>query len=247
MSSALAERIGRALVEKAAGQINGHFNMRSFSRLFSWLAQAVVWIVPVTAVASIDLIPKEVVITSDPVSVQVVNNGVHPEYVSISLSRLLNPGVPLDDERLEPIGEAAQPTLYAYPFRMSLAPGQTKSITLKPLRPVETETVFRLKVRPEVKLLESGQKKSANVVAKLGFSGLVRQLPARIQDGLSVACEATGATLTASGNVRHRVEGVKVDGRDIESFNVYPGVPHFVPGHVVEIPGHPVCHGAAAN
>jgi hypothetical protein len=60
-----------------------------------------------------------------------------------------------------------------------------------------------------------------------------------------VECEATGARLTATGNVRHRVEGAKVDGQSIDDFNVYPGVPLPVTGHVVENPGHPVCRVAS--
>ncbi|WP_260433563.1 hypothetical protein [Burkholderia sp. Bp8998] len=82
---------------------------------------------------------------------RVVNHGWHPEYVEISLSRLLDPGVPLKDERLEEVGDSAHPALYAYPFRFSLAPGQTKTITLKPLRAVASEAVYRLNVKPVVR------------------------------------------------------------------------------------------------
>ena len=58
--------------------------------------------------------------------------------MSISLSRLMNPGVPLAEEKVEPVGESDQPALYAFPFKISLAPGQSKTITLKSLRAVET-------------------------------------------------------------------------------------------------------------
>lgn len=198
--------------------------------------------IPVSASAVIDMLPKEATVEQKSQSVTLVNDGDHTEYVSISLSRLLNPGVPLDEERLEPVGDETKPSLYAYPFRMSLAPGQTKTITLKPLRAVDTETVYRLDVQPVIKLLGSERRSaSANVVVSLGFSGLVRQLPSKVREGLDVVCDGAGTRLTATGTVRYRVEGAKADGRAVDAFNVYPGVPLPLAGRVVEIPGHPAC------
>ncbi|RQS09819.1 hypothetical protein DIE07_15330 [Burkholderia sp. Bp9002] len=222
--------------------------MKFFSPFVSCIAFSAALSIPASALAAIDLIPKEVTIEKDATPVRVINNGDRTEYVSISLSRLLNPGVPLENERLEAVGDTTQPSLYAYPFRLTLAPGQTKTITLKQLRSVDTETVYRLDVKPEIKVLGAEQKKmSANVVVNLGFSGLVRELPSSVREGLAVACDASGAQLTVTGNVRYRVEGAKADGRSLDKFNVYPGTPLPVPGHVVEIPGHPVCKGAATN
>lgn len=220
--------------------------MQSSSSAYSLILFAVLASTPIPIFAAIDLIPKEVTLEMGATSVRVINRGNRPEYVDISLLRLLNPGEPLDKERLERIGEAMQPSLYAFPFRMTLAPSQTKTITLKPLRPVETETVYRLDVKPVIKVLGAEQKTtSANVVVSLGFSGLVRQLPTKERDGLSVACDAAGARLTATGTVRHKVVGANVDGRDSDDFNVYPGVPLFIVGRVVKIPGFPVCEGGS--
>ncbi len=127
---------------------------------------------------------------------------------------------------------------------MSLAPGQTKTITLKPLHAVESETVYRLDVKPVLKVLPGEQQKtSGTVVVNLSFSGLVRQLPAKERASLSVTCDASGARLTATGSVRYAVEGARVDGRELDNFNVYPGVPLPLKGHDVTIPGQPVCQG----
>ena len=82
------------------------------------------------ASALIDVYPKEIEVRDEAVQVTVSNQGDRPEYVSVSLSRLLNPGVPLRDEKLEPIGQTTAPTLYAAPFQMSLSPGQSKRIAL---------------------------------------------------------------------------------------------------------------------
>ncbi|WP_422110872.1 hypothetical protein [Burkholderia ambifaria] len=198
----------------------------------------------VSAFGAIDLIPKEVVVHDKAAAVQIINNGKRPEYVSISLSRLLNPGVPLADEKLEPVGDAEKPALFASPFRLTLAPGQTKTITLKPLHTVESETVYRLDVKPVLKVLPGEQQKpSGTVVVNLSFSGLVRQLPAKENARLAVACDASGAQLTATGSVRYTVKDAKVDGRALDNFNVYPGVPLPLTGRNVEIPDQPACHG----
>lgn len=198
--------------------------------------------------AAIDVMPKEVEINTGGTTVQLVNNGTRSEYVNVSLSRLLNPGVPLADEKVEPVTDDSKPALYAYPFKLSLAPGQTKNIVLKPLRSVETETVYRLDVRPVIAAsTEKEHLTTGNIIVNLGFRALVRQLPASERAKLSVACDASGAQLTATGNVRYRVEGAKVDGRKIDKFNVYPGVPRPLTGHVVEIPGHAVCKAGASS
>ncbi|RQR66977.1 hypothetical protein DIE19_03130 [Burkholderia sp. Bp9126] len=197
-----------------------------------------------SALGAIDLLPKELVVHDKAVPVRIVNNGDRAEYVSISLSRLLNPGVPLDDEKLEPVGDAAQPTLYAFPFRVSLGPGQSKIVTVKPVRPVESETVYRLNVEPVVKVLGDTRKETAgNIVVNLAFSGLVRQLPASERSSLAVTCDAHGARVTATGNVRVAVKGAHADGQPLDDFNVYPAVPLPVKGRVVTIPGHPACNG----
>ncbi|MGN7982211.1 hypothetical protein [Burkholderia sp. 22313] len=212
------------------------------------IAVASAGFIPGLAAATIDLFPKEIVIDSGTTSVQIINNGDRPEYVTISLSRLLNPGVLLKDEKLEPVGEEAQPTLVAFPFKLSLAPGQTKNIVLKPLKAVQHETVYRLDVKPEIKVMTQGrQKATGSVVVNLGFSALVRQMPESERAKLSVACDAQGARLTATGSVRYAVKGAKVDGKITEPFNVYPGVPQTLEGRVVEIPDHSICDGAAAK
>lgn len=222
--------------------------MKKYSSTLGRIACMATLAFPISAVAAIDMVPKDVTLKETVTSVEVINNGDRAEYVSVSLSRLLNPGVPFENERLEPVGEIDQPSIYASPFRMSLAPGQTKTIAIKVLRPVDTETVYRLDVKPVIKVLGTGHaKSSASVVANLAFSGIVRQMPSKTRAALAVACEASGARLTATGNVHYRVEGAKADGQRLDDFNVYPGVPLPVPGRIVDIPGHSVCGAAAAK
>ncbi|KVH43276.1 hypothetical protein [Burkholderia diffusa] len=197
-----------------------------------------------SAVAAIDVIPKDLLINNEATQVQIVNNGDRPEYVSISLLRLLNPGVDLTEERLEPVGEAEHPLLYAYPSRLSLAPGQSKLITIKPLGPVKSETVYRLNVTPVINVVGAPQQQAvADVLVSLSFSTLIHQLPANEKPELSVVCDADGAKLTATGNVRYVVKGAEADGQVLDDFRVYPGVPLPVKGQTVIVPGYAPCRG----
>ncbi|MFC6299304.1 hypothetical protein GNF76_04940 [Pseudomonas sp. CCM 7893] len=199
-------------------------------------------VVPAPAFALIDISPKEIVVQGKPATVQIINNGERPEYVSITLSRLLNPGVEGSSERLEPITLASKPILYAFPFRITLAPGQSKTITLKPLEEVQREQVYRLDVTPVISLKETEHRASSgNVLINLSFSGLVRQLPYAEKSRLAVTCEGSGALLAASGNVRYPVKGAKVDGSTVDPFNVYPGEPKLLKGKSISIPGQPSC------
>ncbi|MDX9668001.1 hypothetical protein QMK50_23920 [Pseudomonas sp. P5_152] len=185
------------------------------------------------AEAMIDLLPKEIEISNTPVTARIINNSERAEYVTISLFRLTNPGAPLQDEKLEPVSLMPSPALYAFPFQISLAPGQSKNITLKPVHSVQKETVYRLEVKPILRIKNTGLEKAAGIIVNLSFSGLVRQLPVKKNDGIEIMCTATGATLTASGTLRHRVEDLIIDGNLIPPFNVYPNFPHSVPGNSV--------------
>lgn len=217
-----------------------------------WRAMVRAAVVPIVCMSvsdagfgAIDLLPKEFVVRDRAVSAEIVNNSDHAEYVSISLARLLNPGVPVDDEKLEPIVEMSQPALYAFPFRVSLAPRQRKMITLKPLRSVDAETVYRLDVRPVIRITGGERRDVAGSIAiSLAFSALVRQLPVNERAEVSVTCDMRGARIVATGSVRYAVKGATVDGRPVDDFNVYPGVPLPLEGRVVAIPGQATCHGA---
>lgn len=194
------------------------------------------------AFAHIDVMPKLAVVQGKPASVHIINQGDRAEYVSITLSCLLNPGVEADQEHLEPIAQTERPALYVSPFKLSLGPGQSKTVTLKPLADVEQEQVYRLDIRPVVNLLDrAGQGTSGNVVVTLAFSTLVRLLPQNETSGLSLRCAPQGAWLAASGNVRYQVKDAVADGRPVEPFNVYPSTPILLKGRAIQVPGQPSC------
>ncbi|MTD29273.1 hypothetical protein GK011_20295 [Erwinia sp. J316] len=193
--------------------------------------------------AAIDVQPKLIEVKGKELTtVSIINNSDHPEYVTVTLFRLLNPGVPHEKEQLETVGMSRNPQLYAYPFRVSLAQGQSKKIVLKPLTTVKQENVYRLEVKTVAALSgEAALKSTAGVAVKLSFSALVRQLPDKQSSDISISCRAQGVMLTATGTTRYKVGGMRTGGQTIEAFNVYPGTPIFVAGPDIEMAGKRVC------
>ncbi|WP_456311375.1 hypothetical protein [Serratia proteamaculans] len=203
-----------------------------------------VMLISYQAGAVIDLMPKLIEVKGKELtSVNIINKSDHEEFVTVALSRLLNPGVPFDQEKLEPVGMSRDPQLYAYPFRLSLGKGQSKTVVLKPLTVVKQEAVYRLYVKPAMALsgTSEGQTTAAGVAVSLSFSALVRVLPDKQIREITTSCTAQGVTLTAVGTIRYPVKGMKVEGTVLDEFNVYPGTPIVITGHDIDIDGKRVC------
>lgn len=196
------------------------------------------------ACAVIDLVPKMIDVDGNDIAkMTLVNKSDHMEYVTVTLSKLINPGVPYDKEILEPVGMARNPQLYAYPFKLSLARGQSKTINLKPLAAVTQETVYRLDVKPSTEISGNGiANLAAGVAVNLSFSALVRQLPEKKISTLSAVCRANTITLTATGTTRYQAKNIKIDNRKVDDFNVYPGTPQMIPGEKIDIGGKYWCN-----
>lgn len=194
------------------------------------------------ASALISVSPSVINMRDKPVTFDISNQSDRPEFVSISLARLFNPGVEFEDERLESIVQVTHPKIYATPFKLMLAPGQSKKITVKPLAPVEVEQVYRLDIKPVVSLVDPKLSSIAgNIVVNLGYSSLIRYLPRKETSTLTVTCEAQGARFYASGTTRFEVRGVTIEGKSIDSFNVYPGVPILMKGKNIKVPQQTGC------
>ncbi|WP_422526640.1 hypothetical protein [Serratia fonticola] len=178
-----------------------------------------------------------------PQTITISNNGDRMEYVTIATELLTNPGVPFPEEQRTPMGLISLPTLYASPFKLTLNPQQQKIITLRPLRKVERETVYRLNVRPLVQLQgTSVEHASASIAINLSFSAIIRQRPENEKVLLEVRCEHQGAVLTATGNVHVALREVQIDDTHPEDINVYPGTPQRLQGRKIMLPGYGGCH-----
>lgn len=195
------------------------------------------------AAATIDLLPKMIEVQPEESgTVKIINNSDHAEFVSITLSRLLNPGVPYEEEKQEAVSMAREPHLYAYPFRLSLSPGQSKDIVLKPLATVSQEEVYRLDVKPVTAIVgNTSESVNGGVAINLSFSALVRQLPETQNSKMSVSCLPDGVMLSASGTSRYTVKGLNIDGAARDDFNIYPGTPLSFTGHTIIFEGKVLC------
>ncbi|MFJ2362206.1 hypothetical protein ACIPIN_00545 [Pseudomonas sp. NPDC087697] len=162
--------------------------------------------------------------------VTVRNMGDAPLYLSISLQKVMNPG--LVPETKVPLGELEHPGMLASPERLTLGPGQSRKVSLKSLfEPVEEE-LYRLYIVPvrSLKVDDAPNDKiSAPMSVSIGYGVLVRHMPApdKQHTGWSHSCDVSGITLTNTGNVRHVLSDV---GKIGETVALFPGTPHQFPG-----------------
>lgn len=141
------------------------------------------------------------------------------EFVTLELYHVLNPG----DEKEKKVKELSQanPTLVFSPTKLIIPYGEERKVRIMPLRSVEREQVYRLRVRPSYpeQELDKGKVRFA-----IGYDVLLRYLPSGTHSqGLTLSCHNNQWTLTATGNVRSELSQMVVDGRPyLPNFNVYP-------------------------
>lgn len=195
------------------------------------------------AEAAIDISPKRIELQGDTAQIITIsNNGDRMEYVTIMTELLTNPGVPFMDEQRIPLGTIGQPTLYAAPFKLTLSPQQQKVITLRPLKNVDSETVYRLNIRPQVQFQgPAADRPTASIAVSLSFSALIRQQPEQQKRQLDIQCKSEGVLLTASGNVHVALKAVQIDANAPVDINIYPGTPQRLQGRNTILPGYGSC------
>ncbi|CNI23696.1 alpha-related fimbriae chaperone 2 [Yersinia aldovae] len=169
---------------------------------------------------AIDIQPHVLEIQQDNAVVTVTNHGSDPEYISVQLYRLNNPGEPPERESLTSVGEQSQPALFAAPAKLTLGPKQSGKIFLKTLRTPDKEQVYRLAVIPVNSRSISGNGVVLGV--QLSYMGLVRHLPALQQYQWIHRCIAGKVELHNTGNTRLQWYQLKTQGQVIEDFNLYP-------------------------
>jgi hypothetical protein len=174
--------------------------------------------------ALIDISPKVLEVDDEQAIVNVINTGDKPEFVTVTLYQVTNPGVPSGEEQTIPLGLIKDPSLYATPFKLSLGPRQQKQVQLKVLKNTTKEKVYRLAVIPEQKASISGTQDNVMLVG-LGYMGLVRQLPPIQTTAWRHRCGTDGITLEATGTVRTAFTELKQDGKALGDFNLYPDAP----------------------
>ncbi|HEX4503943.1 MAG TPA: hypothetical protein VH187_22690 [Scandinavium sp.] len=179
----------------------------------------------------VDLDQKMIVLNKSDTRVTLTNKGERTEFIQLSLAQLTNPGVEVEQEKLIPLTEIAEPAVYAFPLKMTLQPGQSKKIIIRRLKPVVQEDVYRLIITPKINLRQDkDSSEGSGVVLNIGYKALLRVLPEVKKDTFSVVCDPQGGKIIATGTLRHIFEKVSISGKNVSTFNVYPGTPYSFQG-----------------
>lgn len=162
--------------------------------------------------------------------VTVKNMGDAPLYLSLSLQKVMNPG--MEPETKVALGQLERPGMLVSPDRLTLGPGQSHKVSLRSLAEPETEQLYRLYVVPvrALKVDDAPRDKlTAPMSVAIGYGVLVRHMPApaRQRSAWSHSCEISGITLSNTGNVRHLLSDVGQPGQTVALF---PGHPQHFPG-----------------
>ncbi|AJY15836.1 pilus assembly protein [Burkholderia multivorans] len=164
--------------------------------------------------------------------VTVKNMGDEPMYLSISVQKVMNPGI--TPEQKVDLGDLEQPGLIASPDKLTLGPNQSRQITLQSLTEVPHEELYRLYIIPvkSLKVDEAPKDKiTAPLSVSIGYGVLVRHLPKPLKQHAAWThrCENGGITLESTGTVRSVFHDVTVgDGQPAQTVAVFPGMPqHF--------------------
>ena len=167
-------------------------------------------------------------------SVNVKNLGDEPLYLSISLQKVMNPGI--SPEIKQPLSALTHPGMLASPDKLTLGPGQSRAINLKSLVEPEAETLYRLYIVP-VRSMQVEQapedKITAPMSVAIGYGVLVRHMPppAKQQTGWTHRCTGDGVTLENTGNISLQLSELESVGSKQPKTKValFPGTPqHFV-------------------
>lgn len=141
------------------------------------------------------------------------------EFVTLDLYHIKNPGD--KKENMEKELGTENPALVFSPTKLVIPYGEERKIRIMPMRPVDHETVYRLRVRPSYpeQALEKGKVRFA-----IGYDVLIRYLPSgKHTQGIQISCDKSNWHLKATGNVRSELRKLVIDGRMREgNFNVYP-------------------------
>lgn len=168
-------------------------------------------------------------------NVTVKNMGDAPLYLSISLQKVMNPG--LVPETKVPLGELEHPGMLASPEKLTLGPGQSRKVSLKSLFEPEAEGLYRLYIVPvrSLKVDDAPKDKiTAPMSVAIGYGVLVRHMPPpeKQRSGWSHSCDKSGITLVNTGNVRHVLSDV---GKAGETVGLFPGTPQHFPGKTLSL------------
>lgn len=144
------------------------------------------------------------------------------EFVTLELFEIKNTGD--DKEILEKELGKNEPALMFSPTRLIIPYGEERKVRLLPMKRLERERDFRLRIRPSYPEQALNKDK---IRFAIGYDVLVRLLPdGKRTQALSVQCDNNKWIFTANGNVRSEMRNLVIDGKKSKKmFNIYPGYP----------------------
>lgn len=195
-----------------------------------------------SAHAYVDMEPKNITLSRDSSQVVLTNKGERTEYIEISLSRLMNPGVDYEHEKRVPIQDIDSPSILVTPFKMMLKPGQSKPLQIKKLTALMHEEVYRLSVRPQLSVIQKELTQPRGGVAlNISYEAIIRVLPATERKTFLVICTPGQEVIRATGNQHYHFTNVELRRQQLEPFNVYPETPWRFSGGPLMIDGKSYC------
>jgi len=167
--------------------------------------------------------------------VTVRNVGDAPLYLSITLQKVMNPGQ--QPEEKVPLSQLEHPGVLANTDKLTLGPGQSRSISLKSLRVPVSEEMYRLYIVP-VKAMHVDDapkdKISVPMSIAIAYGVLIQHMPplANQRASWSHRCEKDGVALENTGNVRLFLTDAPAPGnkRERDQMALYPGITQHFPG-----------------
>ncbi|MDS1138917.1 pilus assembly protein [Pusillimonas sp. SM2304] len=167
-------------------------------------------------------------------SVKVRNMGDAPLYLSISVQKVMNPGV--EPEVKVPMGQVDRPGMLASPDKITLGPGQSRAVSLKSLYAPDAEELYRVYIVPvrSLQVREAPEDRiTAPMSVSVGYGVLVRHMPppAKQRSAWTHRCTPGGVLLENTGNVRLLFSDVTAAGGAKKNWMaLFPGTPQLFPG-----------------
>lgn len=170
--------------------------------------------------SAIDVLPKVLKLENETGYFSIINNGDNTEYIEIEVKKMTNPGVDYQKEQYVNLTEDINPALIYSPFKLVLSPNQIKKITLRKMKDVEFEEVYRINVKPRINPLIKSDN-TASVVINMGFSVILKNLPNKIDKKFSFTCKGGKDMVVNKGNVHISAKYIKGSKKgNVE--NIYP-------------------------
>lgn len=183
------------------------------------------------ALAYVEVSPMVLKLDGKSNSISITNVGDHPEYITLNLYQVDNPGSDIDNEKRTDLASQKNPDLFVMPTKISLGPKQTKIAHLNVIRKPDREKVYRLVIKPLVNSQPNSYSMKNDMVinVNLGYENIIRHMPVKQIATWTHECTFNGLKLIATGTVRVEFSDLVQNKSVLQNFNLYPDHPLYIP------------------